>query len=394
MRSLTFATAAMIAVFGCGNDQETYPDGGGSSSGDGGGSSVAPGTYTEKVLTLELALTVSAGSGSSAIGSGSGSDGSDAGSGSAAPPPIATLEITARDGTTPVVTDLWLYTLDGSGGMTPITGFTSTAARKAPSLMLPATIAGSASNLTPADDGRQNGLMTATTRGVLSQGAFVSTVTGTVTVTLPSVPTTAILVVAGIEDQRYAGAAAINPDNSAATIPSGVGAPETHATRSFARDVAPILKDQCMSCHVPTGPDNAGFYLVCGSASDLVDANFALQEQTLACEEANPSGGQPLASCIQAINKAQFLVEPGAPAVSDLLQRARPDENAGTSPQGLLWYGSKGQRYNATYGDRRMPSTTQSTDPTMWLNLPASFDEDTTDYQVIFDWVAQGAQDN
>ena len=58
----------------------------------------------------------------------------------------------------------------------------------------------------------------------------------------------------------------------------------------------------------------------------------------------------------------------------------------------LAWYGSKGSRYNATYGDRRMPSTTQSTDPTQWLNLPTAFDTDPTSFQVLYDWVAQGAQ--
>ena len=127
-----------------------------------------------------------------------------------------------------------------------------------------------------------------------------------------------------------------------------------------------------------------------GTRDQLVDDNFALGEQTLACQTANPGGGPALDACIQAITKAQFLVEPGAPAVSDLLQRARPDENHGTSPQGLVWYGGKGSRYNATYGDRRMPSTAETSDATMWLDAPTYFDDAPADYQRLYDWVAQG----
>ncbi len=94
---------------------------------------------------------------------------------------------------------------------------------------------------------------------------------------------------------------------------------------------------------------------------------------------------------MQAVNKAQFLVEPGAPALSDLLQRARPDETSGSSPLGLAWYGSKASRYNATYGDRRMPSTAQSPDMTTWTNPPTYFDTHPAEFQILYDWVAQGA---
>ncbi len=120
--------------------------------------------------------------------------------------------------------------------------------------------------------------------------------------------------------------------------------------------------------------------------------NFALAEQTLKCQTANPGGGTGLDTCIQAITEAQFLIEPGAPAVSDLLMRARPDENAGTSSQGLGWYGSRGNRYSATYGDRRMPSTTLSANMADGSNLPTYFDMNPRQYQVFYDWVAQGAQ--
>ncbi len=176
-------------------------------------------------------------------------------------PPATTLEITARDGTLPVVTDLWLYSLDGDQ-MIPLTGFTSSAARKTPRLMLPATIGDQPSGLVPADDGRMNGVMTNTTRGRWVQGAFVSTVDGTVIVTLPTPPTTAILVVAGVEDQRYAGAAAVNPDGTTASVPAGAGAPESHARRSFERDVKPILAVRCGACHNAQGPLNASLYLL------------------------------------------------------------------------------------------------------------------------------------
>ena len=125
----------------------------------------------------------------------------------------------------------------------------------------------------------------------------------------------------------------------------------------------------------------------------LVNANFALAEQTADCNAKYPSGGQALASCIQNITQAQFLVEPGAPSLSDLLQRARPDENAGTSPAGLAWYGGGNPkaRYNATYGDRRMPSTTTSLMTSDWTNQPTYFDMTPKDFQTLYDWVAQGA---
>ncbi|HEX4420431.1 MAG TPA: hypothetical protein VH165_21095 [Kofleriaceae bacterium] len=370
--SLLIGCAALTAS-GCGND----------SSGNGPGSSAGPDaavdagptlspTFQEAVLTLKTKLTVTPAT-------------TDV-------PASAVLEITARDGVTPVITDLWLYTYDGTT-QTPLTGFTSTAARKSPGLLLPATVAGQPSGLIPANDGRVNGLLTNTVRGTLVQGAFVSSATGTVNVTLPAVPTTAILVVAGVEDQRYTGAAVINPDGTPGTVPAGVGMPETHKRVTYA-DVKPLLGVHCIACHNPTHANNADFYKVTGSRDDLVNNNFALAENTLDCRTANPSGGVTLDQCIQAITKAEYLVEPGVPALTDLLVRARPDETGGSSPTGLVWWGSKGVRYNATYGDRRMPSTTESTDPTEWAkNLPTDFDNDPTDYQVIYDWVAQGAQE-
>ena len=340
-------------------------------------------TLTETPLTLTLRLSVA----DASAADGGVIEASDAG-----PPPAATLTITATDGMTPVATDLWLYTLDSAGNQTPLTGFTSTQARKSPRLMLPATIAGQPSGLAPADDGRMNGLMSGgNSRGYLDAGTFVSTIDGTVVVSLPTVPASPILVVAGVEDQRYAGGAVIDPDGTPGTVPDGAVVLETHTRRSFQQDVAPLLQGECIACHNPAGPDNAGFYLVAGSRDDLVNDNFALKEQTLDCQQ-DTDGGAALTACIQAITKAQFLVEPGAPAVSDLLQRSRPDEDAGTSTLGLAWYGGKGQRYNATYGDRRMPSTTQSTNQADWKNAPTAFDLAPAGFQVLYDWVAQGAQ--
>src|SRR5580692_7776514 len=218
---------------------------------------------TSLTVVASLALSPGAppdgGAGAPADG-GVGSDGGLSGTA----PPVAKLQITTRDGATPVVTDLWLYTLDGDH-QTPITGFTSTGARKSGRLMLPATLGGHPSGLTPADDGRTNGLMTNISRGELSDGAFVSTVDGTVVVTLPSPPTAAILIVAGVEDQRYAGAAVVNPDGTSGTVPDGVGAPEPHVGRSFSRDVAPILQKRCSKCHLAAGIEDANLYLITGT---------------------------------------------------------------------------------------------------------------------------------
>ncbi|MEI9936634.1 MAG: hypothetical protein WDO69_05360 [Pseudomonadota bacterium] len=326
----------------------------------------------EQILTIKLALTTTAATGSV--------------------PASTTLLITARDGTVPVITDLWLYTLNGSK-RTPLTGFTSTAARKNAQLMLPATINGQPSGLSPASDGTANGLMTNLTRGTLSQGAFVPTFNGTVTVTLTAVPTEAILVVAGVEDQRYAGAGVINVDGTPGVVPAGVGLPEQHVKRSYERDIAPLLHTNCtLMCHNANGPEGAAMYKM-DSRDALVNDNFALTEQTADCQTKFPDGGQVLDACIQAINKAQFLVEPGAPAASDLLQRSRPDDAAATSTVGLDWYGSGTPkvRYNAKYGDRRMPSTTISLDPADWKDAPTAFDLDPAQFPILYDWVAQGA---
>lgn len=370
-----------LAALGCSSDKSssstsasnssTSPDGSAPSSRE---------TLEEKVLELDVSLSVHERDG------GASPDGGE-------PAATATLTIAAHDGETAVVTDLWLYTLDAQDQKTPLTGFTATASRKSPRLMLPATLGGKPSGLLPADDGSENGVMTNTTRGKLDHGTFVSTVNGTVEVTLPALPTSPILVVAGVEDQRYAGAAVIAPDGTSRSVPDGVGVAESHPMRSYARDVAPLLTKNCTSvCHNSAGPNGAPMYHM-DTLDNILNDNFALTEQTTDCKADHPDGGTALADCIAAITQAQFLIEPGAPAVSDILQRARPDENLGTSDQGLAWYGggTPKARYNAKYGDRRMPSTTISTDSADWHNDSTYFDQNPKDYQTLYDWVAQGA---
>ena len=304
----------------------------------------------------------------------------------------ATVRITTRDGATPVRTDIWLYTLVG-GQLQELDAFTATKSRKTGRLLLPATLGGVPSGLVPADDGRVNGLMTDGDRGSLVHGSFVSAIDGTVMVTLQAPPTDPIVVVAGVEDQRYAGAAVLMADGSPGIVPAGVGAPETHRRVSYEREVAPIIASNCVAgCHHPAGPFDAALYLM-DTRDHLVNNNFGLAEDTQDCQAMFPDDAARRADCVHNVTAAEFLVEPGAPALSGLLLRARPDEALGSSPLGLVWYGdgSKKARYDADYGDRRMPSTTISTMMSDWTNAPTYFDVTPGDFQVLYDWVAQGA---
>lgn len=386
----------VFAATSCGVDTVGTPPGKPSDPGPGGGPSGEPGPgsdgsdpdnapatpgptmFTEVTLTVMTKLTITPATGTDV-------------------PPVATIDITARDGTTPVITDLWLYTIDASGVQLPLTGFSSTAARKSGRLMLPATIMGQPSGLTPADDGRVNGLMTNTSRGTLRQGAFVSGINGTVVVTLPAVPTAPILIVAGIEDQRYAGAAVMNSDGSPGAVPTGVGQPETHTRLSFARDIAPITQGHCGGCHKPS---HTYMSRPAGTRDDLVNDNFALALGTRTCQRNNPTDSLAMNQCVQAITAASFLVEPGAPAVSPLLARARPDEDGNASSNGLAWWGARPAgspagtapaRFLPDYGDHRMPSTSESNSADQWANQPTDFDTDPAAYQLVWNWVAQGA---
>jgi hypothetical protein len=301
-------------------------------------------------------------------------------------PPTVTLDITARDDTTPVVTDLWLYTLDATGAQIPMTNFTSTAPRRSPRLMLPATVNGQPSGFPHADDGRQNGLMTNPSRGSMRQGAFIPGINGTVVVTLPQMPTQPILVVAAVEDQRYAGAAVLNPDGTPGQVPADVAIPETHVRRSFARDVAPITQAHCSGCHKP---DHTYVSRPGGTRDDLLNDNFGLALAMRNCQRMYPAGGVAMDQCVQGITSAAFLVEPGAPAASAWLARTRPDEDGNAT--GVAWWGARGARYANDYGDHRMPSTAESVDPIDWTNQPTDFDNDPESYLTVWEWVAQGA---
>lgn len=353
----------------CGTDAERNV------SPDAGGSLDKGTTFQEAMLTVAIKLTVTPGNGADI-------------------PTVATLDITARDGLTPVITDLWLYTIAADGAQVPLTGFTSTARRRVPRLMLPAVVKGQPSGFTPADDGRENGLMTNTSRGAMKQGAFISAITGTVTVTLPAVPTEPILVVAAVEDQRYAGAAVINSDGTPGLVPAGVGVPETHTRLSFERDVAEISQPICGACHNPTFGHNTFLRKSGGNREELVNDNFAFSSAKLRCEQNNAAESVALAQCVQAITAAGFLVEPGAPAISSWLTRTRPDEDGNASPNGIAWWGSStapNPRYNTSYGDRRMPSTIVDPDPAHWTNQPTYFDDHPDAWYTMWQWVAQGA---
>jgi hypothetical protein len=85
-------------------------------------------TFKEKPLTVALALAITVDPGAGAFVD------SDAGE----PAKLAKLTITARDGSTPVLTDLWLYTLENPAKPTPLSGFTTaTTNRKTARRMLP-----------------------------------------------------------------------------------------------------------------------------------------------------------------------------------------------------------------------------------------------------------------
>jgi hypothetical protein len=330
-----------------------------------------PKTFTETVLTIEIKLTLP----TEAL-------------------PTTTLDITARDGTTPVITDLWLFNIADDGTQVPLTGFTSTARRRVPRFMLPATVNGQPTGWKPADNGVENGLMTGTSRGTMKQGAFIAAITGTVTVTLPAPPTQPILVVAALEDQRYAGAAVITATGDPGTVPQGVGQPETHMRLSWARDVASINQPVCGACHNPTFGHNTFLRKTAGTREELVNDNFGYASAKFRCEQMFPADAIAKAKCIRDITSSGFLVEPGAPAISSWLSRSRPDEEGNASPNGIAWWGSTtaaNPRYNTDYGDRRMPSTMVDPDPTHWTNQPTYFDRNPDDWYTVWQWVAQGA---
>ena len=371
--STSSATTSSVSTGGAAANSTNGTSGtGATGTGGMGGAGGSSATFVEKQLTVTLALSTV--------------DTSDAGADAGAPSTV--LTITATDGTTPVMTDAWLYTLE-SGVLTPLTGFVDPdSKRKYRGLLLPCTIAGSPSGLAPCDNGDLNGVLTDKARKKFVNGQEVSAIDGIVNVTLNAPPTSTIVVVVAREDQRYAGAAAIDPSGQPAPVPAGVGAPETHTRVTYTTDVAPLMKGLCTSCHAP-GQINPDHPLDTYDA--IVNNNFGHTEQVEKCTVTYPSDSAELQACMAAITAEEYMVEPGNPANSGFTQRTIPDANKGTSPVGLLWYGSKGSRFDS-HGDRRMPSTTTIADAgTEDASAPVYFDDNPADLQTLFNWVAQGA---
>ncbi len=297
------------------------------------------------------------------------------------------LQISVRDNGAPARTDLWLYTLE-DGQLKPFTAFKDPdSKRKSRRLMLPATIAGQPSQLVPADTGNENGFMSDGVREKRQNGALTSAIDGDVVVTLESIPTSPVVVVAGLEDQRYAGAAGLDTSGASITLPAGIGAPEKHTVRSFETDIKPILKE-CIECH---GPKGEAEELRLVTYDDVVNFDLAFAEGREKCVKKHAGDEALRTTCVNALTDVEYLVEPGAPALSPIARRTRPDEERGASPAGLKWFGKDGKRFGG-HGDRRMPpqNTTEAT--TDDLNEPTYFDTHPAKFQVLFDWIAQGAK--
>jgi hypothetical protein len=347
-----------------------------SSTGVGGAGGAAT-TIVEKPLDVTLALAPCTATTCGAV-----PDGGTA--------PSTLLTVTVTDGATPVMTDVWLYTLD-NGKLAALTDFDDPvvgAKRRYRGLLNPCTVGGTPSGLLPCDDGSLNGVQTDKVRATLSDGVYAPAIHGTVEVPLSAAPTSVIVVVVAREDQRYYGAAAINPDSSAAAVPAGMAVPETYPLVTYTHDIAPVVGAFCTTCHAP-GQINPDHPLDTYDA--IVNNNFAYTEQQEDCIENNPSDSAALQACIAAITSVQYIVEPGNPANSGFTQRTVPDVNAGVSAVGLLWYGSKGSRFDV-HGDRRMPSSTTTPDAgTEDPDASTFFDDDPAKFQVFYDWVAQGA---
>lgn len=353
-----FITAPLLYCAAC-------SDGGTGATGTGGADSASTSTgaggvamLQEKVLDVQLALAG------------------------------AELTITVKDGTTPVMTDAWLYTLKG-GTMTPLTGFQDPdSKRRYRGLLMPCKIAGAATNLVPCDSGELNGIMTDAVRDTLDKGAKKTAIDGIVKVTLDAAPTDSIVVVVAREDERYAGAAGIDPDGKAAVLPSGVGAAESHAVVTYDKDVGPMFKSLCTSCHAE-GLVAGGYPL--DTYDNIVGFDFAHAEGVETCEAATPGDQAAIDACTAAITKTEYMIEYGNPAASTVIRRTRPDEEKSMSAVGLIWWGTKaGARFNDT-GDRRMPSLNTTADLTDDKAGPTYFDTDPAAFKLFWDWIAQGA---
>lgn len=300
-----------------------------------------------------------------------------------------TLRIEARDGATPVMTDLWLFQAIG-GTLVPFGDFTDPASkRRSRRLMMPCTIDGKPSGLTPCSETAENGLMSDAVRATRSGTDLASAIDGTVEVKLTKVPTDTLVVVAALEDQRYRGAAALSPGGQPAELPAGVPDPDKRAPRTYAKDVAPILAQRCTGCH-SAGSVAGDFPLT--SYEEVVNLDFGYGEELRACAAKFPTPMDEAMrlACEKAIAKVEFFLEPGAPALSPIARRTRPDELRAASPEGLKWFGSGSLRFGS-HGDRRMPPTNITPETTDDKPEPTYFDQNPADFQILFDWIAQGA---
>ena len=298
-----------------------------------------------------------------------------------------TLTIVAKDGATPVMTDAWLYTLQNGTTLVPITAFADPVeSRKYRGLLMPCSLVGQPSGLAPCFKGELNGVMTDTTRLKRIGGVASSNLDGTVAVTLTEAPVDPIVVIVGVEDQRYAGVAAIDMAGVPTAAPAGLAVLETHVARTYAGDVAKIVNSYCTLCHSKNG---AFTYMPMDAYDQLLNFNFGLNNQTIECDKQFPADVVAHKACVDAITDMEFYYEPGAPAASPALHRTRPDEQKSTSPEGLAWYGGT-SRFSGDHGDRRMPP--QNTTASMADDKPdpTHFDKVPGDFQVLFDWVAQG----
>jgi hypothetical protein len=296
------------------------------------------------------------------------------------------LKISVRDNGAPVRTDLWLYTLE-NGQLKAFSAFKDPdSKRKSRRLMLPATIGGQPSHLAPADNGDENGFMSDGAREKRQNGQTSSAIDGDVVVALDAVPTSPLVVVAGIEDQRYAGAAGIDANGAAVAVPAGVGVPAKHTARSFVTDIKPLF-EQCVDCHAANA-EVEDIKLV--TYDEVVNFDLAFAEGQAQCAKKHAGDEAARTACVNAITEVEYLVEPGAPALSPIARRTRPDEERNASAEGLKWFGKGGKRYGG-HGDRRMPpeNTTEVTSDDR--NEPIYFDTHPQQYQILFDWIAQGA---
>ena len=245
-----------------------------------------------------------------------------------------------------------------------------------------------ATGFLPCDSGELNGVMTDGVHDMLDKGTKKTAIDGIVKVTLDAAPTDSIVVVVAREDQRYAGAAGIAPDGDAAVLPAGVGAAESHAVVTYTKDVEPMIKSFFTSCHAD-GLVAGDFPL--DTYDNVVKLDFHHHEVIEVCTAATPMDQAAIDACTLASGETEYMVEPGNPALSPMIHRARPDEEKSLSATGAKWWGNDtGARFDDT-GDRRMPSLNTTPDTADDKPGPTYFDGDQAAFKKLWDWIAQGA---